>query len=108
LRKSGGSAKEVLAFACVARKLWAADSHPGFSMANHAPHHLSLVTEIAERRQRLDQTFYEHIRRLRREHGDRAVDQALATWQQQRNQVSAAAATKGRPIGSARPGRWRA
>jgi hypothetical protein len=37
----------------------------------------SLASEIAEQRQRLDQTFYEHIRKLRQQHGDRAVDQAL-------------------------------
>ena len=43
-----------------------------------------LVVDISERRQRLDQTFYTHLRKLRREHGDRAVDQALAAWQPQR------------------------
>jgi hypothetical protein len=37
-----------------------------------------LVVEISERRQRLDQTFFDHLRRMRRQHGDRAVDQALA------------------------------
>jgi hypothetical protein len=29
-----------------------------------------------------------NIRELRRQHGDRAVDQALAAWQEQRNAVA--------------------
>lgn len=44
----------------------------------------SLVTEIAERRQRLDQIFFQRICRLRRQYGDAVVDKAVATWQAQR------------------------
>jgi hypothetical protein len=50
----------------------------------------SLVSEIAERRQQLDQNFYDHLRELRRRHGDRAVDQALGLWQEQRDAVAIA------------------
>ena len=56
--------------------------------AEQAARRPSLVSEIAEQRQRLDQTFYEHIRKLRQQHGDHAVDQALSVWQQQRNAVA--------------------
>jgi hypothetical protein len=58
--------------------------------AERAARQPSLVSEIAEQRQRLDQTFYKHIRKLRHEHGNRAVDQALSVWQQQRNAVAVA------------------
>lgn len=50
----------------------------------------SLVSEISERRQLLDQNFYDYLRRLLGLHGARAVDQALATWQQQRDAVAVA------------------
>ena len=49
-----------------------------------------LVSEISERRQQLDQALFEHIRDLRRMHGDRAVDQALARLQEQRDAVAVA------------------
>jgi hypothetical protein len=53
-------------------------------------HVRDLVTEISERRQRLDQSFHDHLRKLRRLHGNRAVDQALSMWQRQRDQVAIA------------------
>lgn len=58
--------------------------------AEQAARRPSLVVEIAEWRQRLDQSFYDHLHELRRLHGDAVVDQALATLQRQRDQVSAA------------------
>ena len=54
----------------------------------HQAGRVALVTEIAERRQRLNQNFYDHLRRLRQLHGDRAVDQALSVWREQRNAVA--------------------
>lgn len=59
-----------------------------------------LVADISEHRQRLDQTFFDHIRQLRHEHGDRAVDEALATLRKQREAV---AVTKGLATGAPRP-----
>ena len=40
----------------------------------------SLITKISERREHLDQTFFNDLRELRQQHGDCAVDQALATF----------------------------
>jgi predicted amidohydrolase YtcJ len=47
-----------------------------------------LITKISTRRQELDQTFFNELREMRHAYGDRAVDQALATLQQQRDQVA--------------------
>ena len=48
----------------------------------------SLITKISERREHLDQTFFNDLRELRQQHGDCAVDQALATLQAQRDAVA--------------------
>ena len=64
------------------------DRRSAKAKALQAANRPSLVTEISERRQRLDQTFYHHLRKLRRQHGDQAVDRALATLQQQRDAVA--------------------
>ena len=50
----------------------------------------NLVATIAARRQHLDQVFFNDLRKLRREHGDAAVDRALAAIEQQRNAVAVA------------------
>jgi hypothetical protein len=47
-----------------------------------------LVVRITERRQQLDQDYYNDLSALRQPHGDQAVDQALAMVQQQRDQVA--------------------
>jgi predicted amidohydrolase YtcJ len=47
-----------------------------------------LVVRISARRQELAQTFFNELREMRHAYGDRAVDQALATLQQQRDQVA--------------------
>jgi hypothetical protein len=66
----------------------------------------SLASMIARRRESLDQRFYTDIRKLRRQHGDAAVDRALAQLQEQRDRVSAAPKDRGpqhfRKLGLAR------
>lgn len=49
-----------------------------------------LMMRIRARRQQLDQDYYEDLRELRAQHGDAAVDRALAMMQEQRDAVSAA------------------
>jgi hypothetical protein len=55
-----------------------------------------LMTRIIERRQQLDQDYFNDLRELRQQHGDRAVDQALHLMQEQRDAVSAAPKQDGR------------
>ena len=65
----------------------------------------ALVAKIGERRQHLDQLFFNDIRKLRREHGDKVVDQALSRHgSDSAIRVAAAPSKGGRPLGSARPG----
>jgi hypothetical protein len=54
-----------------------------------------LMTRIIERRQQLDQDYYNDLRELRQLHGDRAVDQALALLQRERDAVAVSAKPKG-------------
>ncbi|MFZ3247916.1 MAG: hypothetical protein WB037_18645 [Pseudolabrys sp.] len=62
----------------------------------------NLVVVISERRQQLDQRFYDDLRKLRKQHGDAAVDRALAEVERQREMVAAAPAKRGRVIGNAK------
>jgi hypothetical protein len=53
-----------------------------------------LMARIRTRRQQLDQDYFNDLRTLRQQHGDQAVDQALATLQQQRDAVAISAKPK--------------
>lgn len=50
----------------------------------------NLMARIRTWRQQLDQDYFNDLRELRQQHGDRAVDQALATLREQREAVATA------------------
>jgi hypothetical protein len=58
--------------------------------AEQAARQPSLIAEIKERRQQLDQSFYDYTCQLRQLHGDQAVDRALTMVQELRDAVAAA------------------
>ena len=66
------------------------DRNSAQAKAARAARQPALVTEIAERRQWLDQNFFDYVRRLRVQYGDAAVDRALAAWREQRDAVAIA------------------
>ena len=54
---------------------------------------IELAAKISDRRKQLDERFNADLRKFRKQHGDQAVNQALAVMhrhQQQRAQISAA------------------